>query len=81
MASVIEESKESVTDILIERPNEINQVVESSGEPQVSSADIMGGLQGDQHTTVSASSVVVADVSVSTAVQETTSAIIPPLPH
>ena len=59
MASVEEKSKESVTDIPTERPNEINQVVESSGEPQDSSADTMGGPQGDQDTTMSASSVVV----------------------
>ena len=63
MASVVEESKESVTDIPIERPNEIKNVVKSSGEPQVSSADTMSGPQGDQHTTVSASSVVASDVS------------------
>ena len=47
-----------MADIPTERPNEINPVIESSGEPQVSSADTPGEPQGYQHITMSSSSVV-----------------------
>ena len=58
MASVVIESKESLTGIPTATPSDTNQVVESSGDAPVSSVDTMSGSQGDQHTTMSASMVI-----------------------
>ena len=49
------ESKESVTDVPTATPRETIMVIESFDNVPVSSADIMGGPQGDQHTTMSSS--------------------------
>ena len=78
MASIVEESKESGTDNPTETPNETNQEVDFSQEPQVSGADTMAVPQGDQHTTMSASTAIVVDGS-PTAVQGTNRYNLPPV--
>ena len=69
----------SIVEVII--PTEIpnNQATDSSGEPQVSSADTVDVPQGDQHTTVSASSAMVVDESRPTAMQGTIRSNSPPV--